>query len=421
MWGGMREALSNIALQWKLAAGFLLIVIVNLLAGSQFSLYGSGFLIFLGIVFDIVVFLLILAVGMMLRSLQTGGKALADGDLSAKVDTSKMRGVFREHGENLNNISRGMAIAIERQMKSERMKTELITNVSHDIKTPLTSIVNYVDLLNKENLGGRAGEYVEVLVRQSARLKKLTEDLVEASKASTGNISVSLRPVDVCEMINQASGEYAERLSAASLSIVSDFPDGPAVARADGRLLWRVLDNLLSNVCKYSMPGTRVYITVSAERETAVSYGLRGSLKGDFSGENDLRNIPESGGPGKNIFRNFVKRQKSTEDKSGTGKENHTPVLKEDDFTERKSVSGRVCIEIKNISKERLNVAPDELMERFVRGDSSRTTEGSGLGLNIARSLTELQKGTFGISIDGDLFKAEIILPEDEYGRDPAE
>ena len=407
MWGGMKEAMSNIALQWKLAAAFLIIVIANLVIGCQLGWYGSGFLIFLGIVFDIAVFLVVMAAGLALRRLQQGGRALAAGDLDAKVDTSKMRGDFREHGENLNNISRGMAIAIEQRMKSERMKTELITNVSHDIKTPLTSIVNYVDLLNKENLEGRAGEYVEVLVRQSARLKKLTEDLVEASKASTGNISVSLRPVNVCEMINQAAGEYAERLAAASLSIVCDFPDRPAVAEADGRLLWRVLDNLLSNVCKYSMPGTRVYIAVTLEEGGFVSPDFTNNRNEPAPEEKKSEEkIERRGRFGRHVLKDRIRwNGKEQNGDKGQAESGENPAV-------RRSPAGRVVVTVKNISRERLNVASDELMERFVRGDSSRTTEGSGLGLNIARSLTELQKGRFDIRIDGDLFKAEIALPQ---------
>lgn len=412
LWRGIREAVGNIAVQWKLGAVFVLVVMVNLFAGSQLGWYGSGFLVFLGILFDIAVFLVVMAVGVMLRRLQKGGRALANGDLNAKVDTSNMRGEFREHGENLNNISRGMAIAIEQRMKSERMKTELITNVSHDIKTPLTSIVNYVDLLSKENLEGKAAEYTEVLVRQSARLKKLTEDLVEASKASTGNITVSLQRINICETVNQAVGEYAERLQAASLSAVTDFPDHPVIAEADGRLLWRILDNLLSNVCKYSMPGTRVYITVtelrteaftadsSANSRKAMSSYTDGNPAGIF-GENGLKKYFGK----KRLHRNRLENNTDLRDSQRYDTENDTA-----DAVGYSALPGRVSIAVKNISRERLNVATDELMERFVRGDSARTTEGSGLGLNIARSLTELQGGRFGLSIDGDLFKAEIIL-----------
>jgi signal transduction histidine kinase len=231
-----------------------------------------------------------------------------------------------------------MALAVDRQMKSERLKTELITNVSHDIKTPLTSIINYVDLLSRQELEGQSAEYLAVLDRQAKRLKKLTEDLVEASKASTGNLSVTLERTDVCELVRQAVGEYEERLEAGRLEVVIPPPEQATFVLADGRLLWRVMDNLLSNAVKYAQPDTRVYI----------------------------------------------------------------------DVTDREP--GTVTVIVKNISRNRLNVDADELMERFVRGESSRTTEGSGLGLNIARSLVELQKGAFILYVDGDLFKAELKL-----------
>lgn len=349
------KAIGSIGVQWKLSAATALILIANLYAG--YNGYWHGGLLFIMLLADIFIFLVILAIGLMLRRLQKGGEALAAGDLEAKVDTEKMVGDFKRHGENLNSISEGMAKAIDQRMRSERLKTELITNVSHDIKTPLTSIVNYVDLLSKEDLEGMPAEYVEVLQRQSARLKKLTEDLVEASKAATGNISVDLKKIDIRETVNQAVGEYSEKLEKAALNVVVDAPDTPVMAEADGRLLWRVLDNLLSNVCKYSMQGTRVYITVT-----------------------------ETGAAGVNAGKQYS--------------------------AARGGLGGIVRIEVKNISRDRLNVSAEDLMERFVRGDSSRTsaTEGSGLGLNIAKSLTELQGGRFNLTVDGDLFKAEVTL-----------
>lgn len=273
-----------------------------------------------------------------MRKLQAGGEALRDGSLDTKIDTQKMFWDFKRHAENLNSIGDGMAVAVEQRMKSERLKTELITNVSHDIKTPLTSIINYVDLLQKPHTKEEGTQYLEVLERQSARLKKLTEDLVEASKASTGNISAALTQLNAVEAVNQALGEYEARLEACSLSVVTDYSGDEMVVKADGRLLWRVLDNLLNNACKYALAGTRLY--VQAER------------RGEY-----------------------------------------------------------VQISLKNISRQQLNVTADELMERFVRGDSARSTEGSGLGLNIAKSLVELQNGTFSLNVDGDLFKAVITLP----------
>ena len=277
------------------------------------------------------------------QQVQDMGRALAAGDLEAKLDTRKMYWDVKGHAENLNAIGVGMNRAVEQRMRSEHLKTELITNVSHDIKTPLTSIVNYVDLLKKEELPPAAAEYVSVLDRQSRRLKKLTEDLVEASKASTGNISVNLDAIVVNEIMHQAIGDYDEKLSAGRLEVILNTYEGNLMALADGRLLWRVLDNLLSNVCKYAMAGTRVYVDL----------GERG---------------------------------------------------------------GRVFLSMKNISRDPLNVSVDELMERFVRGDASRHTEGSGLGLNIARSLMDLMGGTFELGVDGDLFKAELTLQAASIG-----
>lgn len=282
---------------------------------------------------------LVLLAAINLRRLQKGGEAIAEGDMTYRVNTRHLLPAFRRHGENLNSIGTGMQKAVEVQMRSERMKAELITNVSHDIKTPLTSIVNYVDLLKTAGLDSpQAPEYLEVLDRQSARLKKLTEDLIEASKASTGNITVHAERTDVNVLVAQAAGEYEEKFKARALEPVLDFWVQEPCVWADGRLLWRVLDNLMSNICKYSLEHTRVYVQTQAQ-------------------------------------------------------------------------DGRLTVTFKNISKEPLNVSAEELMERFVRGDASRNTEGSGLGLSIARSLTELMGGSFALAIDGDLFKAQISFP----------
>lgn len=267
-------------------------------------------------------------------------KEMAEGNLDRKADTSKMFWVFRAHGEHLNQIRDGMSKAVEARIKSEHLKTELITNVSHDIKTPLTSIINYVDLLQKGDMDEKTRqEYIEVLSRQSARLKKLIEDLVEASKASTGNIQINWAEIDANMLLEQAIGEYGDKMDKAGLKVVFTGSDTPAVVMADGQHLWRVFDNLLANISKYAMPGTRVYASV---------------IRGD----------------------------------------------------------GEVRMEFKNISRDPLNVSSDELMERFVRGDSSRNTEGSGLGLSIANSLCTLMNARFTISIDGDLFKAAIIFTD---------
>ena len=264
---------------------------------------------------------------------------VAMGDMSQKIDVSHMHGALKKHAENINSIQDGIQLAVAREMKSEHLKTELITNVSHDIKTPLTSIINYVDLLQKEHTEEEEKQYLEVLDRQSSRLKKLIEDLIEASKASTGNINADITTINVSEIISQSISEYREKFEENNLEVVITEDRENLQVKADGNLLWRVLNNLYNNICKYAQPNTRVYVNVSEEEKN-------------------------------------------------------------------------VIIDIKNISREMLNISADELMERFVRGDSSRHTEGSGLGLNIARSLMDVMKGSLDISIDGDLFKSEITLPK---------
>ncbi|NCC15175.1 MAG: HAMP domain-containing histidine kinase [Clostridia bacterium] len=330
----IRDTITALPMTWKVGAGWIFVSLIYL-ANANNS--GTVFLV------NCILLVLLLSVATQLQKLKKAGEQLANGNLDYKVDISKMFRTFRRHGSNLNSLSKGAAIAMEQKIKSERLKTELITNVSHDIKTPLTSIINYVDLLKKEGLSGQAKEYLEVLDRQSRRLKKLTEDLVEASKASTGNISAHLVPTDLCELVHQAVAEYEEKLEKADLEVVVTAVE-PVYGMVDGNLTWRVLSNLLSNACKYSQTGTRVYVEIAK--------------KGNFA-----------------------------------------------------------LISMKNISKDQLNIAPAELMERFVRGDSSRSTEGSGLGLNIARSLVELQKGKFTLSIDADLFKAFVQCP---LAKEPA-
>ena len=241
-----------------------------------------------------------------------------------------------------------MRIAVEDQLKSERLKTELITNVSHDIKTPLTSIINCVDLLQKEHTPAQEHAYLLVLDRQARKLKKLTEDLVELSKAASGNLPCRPSRRNVRELIDQAVGEYSERLAEAGLTPVVTVPEEELTCHADGALMWRVLDNLLSNACKYAQTGTRLYVDVRRE--------------GDFA-----------------------------------------------------------CFSFKNVSRDPLNIPAEELMERFVRGDSARSSEGSGLGLNIAGSLVELQGGEFRLFVDGDLFKAEFTVPLVAPAEEPAE
>lgn len=336
----VRDLVRGFMVMWKAVLLFsaaaladLIFIFFGLSSGSVAAFFLHGILLFVALA-------VLLRCAAQLQDLTKGGSMIEAGNMEYQIDTSGMFWDFRRHGETLNHISSGLSKAVEAQLKSERFKAELITNVSHDIKTPLTSIINYIDLLKKEELPNEtAQEYLRILERQSARLKKLTEDLVEASKASTGNIPVRLAYIHVTELLNQCMGEYEDRFRACGLQPVVTIPKTPVGIYADGRLLWRVFDNLLNNICKYAQPQTRVFFSVAAD-------------------------------------------------------------------------SGRVRITLKNISRDVLNITPEELMERFVRGDSARTSEGSGLGLSIARSLTELQHGTFALSIDGDLFKAEITFAE---------
>lgn len=271
-------------------------------------------------------------------TLLDAAKRMRGGDLESKVEEKYLVGCFREFADELNGLADVAMVAAQNQLKSERMKTELITNVSHDIKTPLTSIINYVDLLEKPHTAEEEKTYVEVLSRQSQRLKKLIDDLMEMSKASTGNVQVEIARIDAVEAVTQALGEFSDKLTAAGLTPVFHQSEEAIFLLADGRLLWRAMSNVLSNAVKYALPGTRLYVDVSAAGDKAI-------------------------------------------------------------------------ISFKNISGAQLNISAEELMERFVRGDSSRNTEGSGLGLNIAKSLMELQKGQLQLLVDGDLFKVTLVFP----------
>ena len=328
---------------WRITTGIPLVwktaLVTAALAFLEFILYVSPSRDPLFLVVKVLEILAVLAIALNLRTLEKNGKQLSEGDLSTPVDTKRLFGAFRRYGQAMNRLQSGMESAVQEQMRAERMKTELITNVSHDIKTPLTSIVNYVDLLKKEDIPSPAArEYITVLDRQSKRLKKLTEDLVEASKASSGALPVDLQPTDVSVLFSQITGEYQDRLADCHLTLVTQPPAGQPVVLADSKLLSRVMDNLVSNICKYAMPETRVYV-------------------------------------------------------SGV------------------TADGQMTMSFKNVSRAELNISPDELMERFVRGDTSRHTEGSGLGLSIARSLVQLMGGTFRLSIDADLFRADVTLP----------
>lgn len=339
---GASSMLSSISGAWRFSLAFAGYLLINALLSYRFFTRG-GFLVFLLLIAvngGALYFLLNMIRQM--RTLSAAGQAMANGDLSYCVDTSDMKREFREHGENLNSIGRGMAIAVNERMKSERFKTELITNVSHDLKTPLTSIVTYIDLLQKEDIQDeKAKEYIDTIARQSKKLKKLTEDLIDASKASSGALNVNMERVNISELLRQSSAEYGERMEAVNITPVVNMPEEDIYVRADGRLLWRVVENLLQNICKHGMPGTRAYLEARTE-------------------------------------------------------------------------NGRAVVSFKNISQQQLNIPVEELLERFVQGDESRSRGGSGLGLSIAESLTELMKGKLKLSLDGDLFKVELWFDEEK-------
>ena len=272
------------------------------------------------------------------RLVKNTTKEIYEGDVDNRIDEEKINGELKELSKYINDISGGFSNAIEQNLKSERLKTELITNVSHDIKTPLTSIINYVDLLKQENIENeKANEYLQILDAKSQRLKKLIEDLIEASKVSSGNIKLNIEKIDVVELTKQAIGEFEDKFKQKGLEIITTMPENEVTIEADSRYMYRVVDNIYSNIAKYALDNSRVYIDIKVD-----------------------------------------------------GKQ--------------------VLISFKNISKEKLNISIDELMERFVRGDKSRTTEGSGLGLSISKSLTELQNGKFDVQVDGDLFKVELVF-----------
>lgn len=273
------------------------------------------------------------------NKIKEGIKRIAGGELHYKIPTDKLIGDQKEIAESINRIGEGLDAAVEKSMKSERLKTDLITNVSHDIKTPLTSIINYVDLLKQENFDDpKVQRYIEVLEQKAQRLKTLTEDVVEASKVSSGNITLECMNINLVEMIQQTSGEFEEKFAARGLKEVLSLPEEEALIYVDGRRTWRILENIYNNAAKYAMPGSRIY--------------------------GDLTVMP-----------------------------------------------GAVVFSLKNVSEQPLNISADELTERFIRGDISRSTEGSGLGLSIAKTLTEMQKGTFELYLDGDLFKVTIAFP----------
>jgi len=328
----------NIGFLWKVILVMLVLAFFEGIGVLMF--FNSDIALLLWLLEKLVLYPLVLWYCVQLNQLKSGTEKIAGGEPGYQISTKRMTGIFKEQGEQINHISDGMTHAIEERMKSERFKTELITNVSHDIKTPLTSIINYVDLLEKEDLHNEtAQEYLEVLERQSSRLKKLIEDLIEASKASTGNLPVHLERLEAGIFMTQTVGEFEEKTKAAGLDLVIEKPETPVYIMADSRHFWRVIDNLMNNICKYAQNGTRVYINLEVKE-------------------------------------------------------------------------AQVSITFRNTSKYPLNISSDELMERFVRGDASRNTEGSGLGLSIANSLMDLMGGTFRLYVDGDLFKVVLGFAE---------
>ncbi|MBR4026935.1 MAG: sensor histidine kinase [Lachnospiraceae bacterium] len=334
-----RELRANTPIFWKFVIAEVILTCIQLFITMNLYRYNIDMLILFVLLYKILEVLGVMFVIYQMIELQKGAKRVACGDLLKPIDTTRMFWEFKKHGEYINQTGEGISLAVEKQLKSERFKTELITNVSHDIKTPLTSIINYVDLIKKQHITDETlCEYIEVLDRQSARLKKLIEDLMEASKASTGNLTVHLEECNADVLLSQVIGEFEEKFIQKGLQIVLNKPETQVVLQADGRHLWRVFDNLMGNIYKYAQSNTRVYINLE-KTERGVKF----------------------------IF--------------------------------------------KNISQSQLNISSDELLERFVRGDSSRNTEGSGLGLSIAQSLTELMEGTMHLDIDGDLFKVTLQFP----------
>lgn len=332
---GILLILKNLSILWQ---GILIFFAANFFEVFVFCMTGVnyGSIVIVWFLEKAVILFAIILLLIQMKQLLDAEKRIADGKLECEVDTKKMIPLLREYGEILNRINEGVSYAVNEKIKSERFKTELITNVSHDIKTPLTSIINYVDLLEKEDIENEnAKEYLEVLKRQSDRLKKLIEDLIEASKASSGSLSVNLEKLEAGVFLVQTVGEFEEKTMQSGLELNITKPKEPIYIMADGRHFWRVIDNLMNNICKYAQPNTRVYINLE-------------------------------------------------------------------------KIDTKVRIIFRNTSRLALNISSEELMERFVRGDSSRNTEGNGLGLSIAQSLMELMNGTLSLFVDGDLFKVVL-------------
>lgn len=319
----------------RMIIGFIVLVLGNIFVVMAFSFFG----LLIALIGDGVVLLYLIRESAGRQVIRDGLARIASGELDFKIDEKELIGDNKEMAEAVNHVGDGLQNAVKETLKSERLKADLITNVSHDIKTPLTSIINYVDLLKREDIQDpKIKGYIDVLDSKSQRLKQLTEDLVEASKISSGNVVLDMQPIRFGELVWQTNGEFEEKFSAKGLELVCKIPDEPMVIMADGRRMWRVVENLYNNVAKYAMPNTRVYVEV-------------------------------------------------------------------------RKIGCRIIFDVKNISERPLNsIKAEELTERFVRGDVSRSTEGSGLGLSIAQNLVKLQHGTFDIYLDGDLFKVTITF-----------
>lgn len=333
------KEVSNLILWNKEITTKLIIYYIAFLLISLFLIITSAataFCVILLLIFWSLVLYAILNYTKQLNSIKQQLKCIYEGKEDIRIDTANLEKNLKEMAEYINSLSTGLTKAVEESLKSERMKTQLITNVSHDIKTPLTSIINYVDLLKKEEMPNeKAKEYLEILDSKSQRLKRLTEDLVEASKATSGNIKLNIESINLKELIKQISGEFEDKFNEKNLELILQIPKEKVNIKADSRYLYRVIENMYTNIIKYALEGSRVYIDIIKNKD-------------------------------------------------------------------------KVEIQLKNISKAKLNISTEELMQRFVRGDTSRNTEGSGLGLSIAESLTKLQGGNFNIYLDGDLFKVVI-------------
>lgn len=341
LWTGAVFCFSHIHETVTTLAGYVVFLLFNIFMTMMAFLDNNFYALVIMLVIDALVGGCLLYEAYIRHNIQKAVKRISDGDITYQMDTSYIQGSYRKLVDNLNHIGEGLQGAVDANMKNERLKTDLITNVSHDIKTPLTSIINYIGLIKREDVENeRIREYVNVLDQKAQRLKSLTEDLVEVSRITSGNIVLQIMPLDFVEIVQQTAAEFDEKFEERNLQLIMNFPPESITIHADGRRLYRVIENLFNNVAKYAMPATRVYVDI----------------------------FLETGG-------------------------------------------SKAVLSVKNISENPLNIQEKDLTERFIRGDVSRTTEGSGLGLSIAKNLTEAQGGVFEIYLDGDLFRVTITFP----------